>query len=886
MKTSLENLPDTLNSDLLSAGQERKLRRKLKRELQNFLQGTVTGRINSDGNTVILQAAALIACPPQERSEDTTVLAVAEQLAAANKTYISALETLKKLDRQSLSKILLSHMGTVKESNYLSAAAFVGNVLECLNNAGKKEANKTIASPDKRTDHEELISFTQILTPPWVVKNILLETLVKGPLQKSADDLKSLRNLKVFDPSMGTGNFLFGALEIFADCYLDHDLSQGEALLASLKNNLHGADIDSAALQVAYLIASALALKSGVAPDNLQDLTADLTKKWQWVGRSKAEDGDLMLGSLMPFPPEDSTLAKNDYDVVVTNPPYLGRKLLDRKLKTRLKELFPGCQNELGHCFLVRALDWCRAGGKIGFITQSSLLSLPSARTVREKLLKNTGLEVVTELGAGVFPLLSGEKADSFILIAGKNTESAEPGSYKEVRYTDLRNVQEKSQVLRSIMDGKISFPFLIRRQEDFASDVNLTFNFKRPRAANLLYAKLKRLGSLAEIKQGLATSNNERFVRYFWEVPPRDIGINWQPYIKGKGTTRWYHPLEHVVLWQNNGQAVKEAVNQAYPYLKGKVQWVVKNEDYYFKPGLTFSFVNASALAVRQMPAGCIFDVGGSAIFPTAIDEYLLLAYLNSGLAITFAQDINPTINYQVGDLKQIPVPDFAGQMKEDLIALCQEAIKTGKTLYHLDAPYMARQNLEDLKITAESYQSYKKTQHLVQEKQIELDGRNDEAVLKAAAIGLTLNENTEILSWMESCWRQEAQKPKSKEEYALAQLVAIIMQLLFFADRPSVVSYDDIAKVLDQEFLREALGQDAQIYLHQKLNEKLKVFFFQQPPFFTISAEGTVYFVPFIEFQNNSLENLPAPLSSKLADLRRQLPAEARARQLFELL
>lgn len=852
------------------------------RELQTFLQG----KGKNEGSAVILQAAALIACPPQKRSEDMAVMAMAEQLAAANVTYAGALKALKKLDRQSLSKILLPQMVTVKETSYLSAAAFVGNVLECLNNAQKKAANRNIASPDKNTDHEELISFTQILTPPWVVKNILLETLVKGPLQKSADDLKSLRALKVFDPSMGTGNFLFGALEIFVDCYLDHDLNQSEALLESLKNNLRGADIDKCALQVAYLISSALAMKSAIPLESLQALNADLTKKWQLVSGSKVDGGDLILGSLMPHPPAESTLAKNDYDVVVTNPPYLGRKLLDRKLKSRLKELFPGCQNELGHCFLVRALDWCRPGGKIGFITQSSLLSLPSARTVREKLLKNTTLEVVTELGAGVFPLLSGEKADSLILIAGRNTKSPEAGSYKEVRYTDLRNVQEKSQVLRSIMDGKISFPFLIRRQEDFASDINLTFNFKRPRAANLLYAKLARLGSLAEIKQGLATSNNERFVRYFWEVPPKEIGVNWQPYIKGKGTTRWYHPLEHVVLWQNNGKAVKEAVNQAYPYLKGKVQWVVKNEDYYFKPGLTFSFVNASALAVRQMPAGCIFDVGGSAIFPTAIDEYLLLAYLNSGLAITFAQDINPTINYQVGDLKQIPVPDFAGQTKEDLIALCQEAIKTGKTLYHLDAPYMAQQNLEDLKITAESYQSYKKTQHLVQEKQIELDGRNDEAVLKAAAVGLTLNENTEILSWMESCWRQEAQKPKSKDEYALAQLVAIIMQLVFFADRPAAVTYEEIARQLDQEFLKEAFGQDPQIYLHQKLNEKLKVLFFQQPPFFTIAAEGAVYFVPFREFQNNTLENMPSSLSSKLADLRRRLPAEARARQLFDLL
>lgn len=875
--TDLENLPENLPADLLPAAQERKLRRKLKRDLQVFLKGKDS---SANRQAVVLYAASLIATTGSERAEESKILAFAEQLVRANKSFKDALSALQKMDRQALQKILFPHLAGGSQRGYLTGAAFVGNVLECLNNAEKKQANKTIASPDKSTGNEELISFTQVLTPPWVVKNILLETLVKGPLQKSANDLKSLRALRVLDPAMGTGNFLFGALEIFVDCYLDLDLSPGEAFAETLENNLWGADIDKTALDVARLIASALGLKSGLDVNAL----STLGKNWQLVSKH-AQETDRMLGSLTPTPETGSPLARDNYDVVVTNPPYLGRKLLDRKLKSRLKELYPGCQNELGHCFLVRSLDWCRPGGKIGFITQSSLLSLPSARAVREKLLLNTVLDGVTALGAGVFPLLSGEKADSFILIATKQ-EAIKEITVKEVKYTDLRNVQEKAQVLRNIMDGKISFPILIRRQEDFASDANLTFNFKRPRAANLLYAKLPRLGSLAEIKQGLATSNNERFVRYFWEVAPGDIGKDWQPYIKGKGTTRWYHPLEHVVLWQNDGEAVKNAVNKAYPYLKGKVQWVVKNEDYYFKPGLTFSFVNASALAVRQMPAGCIFDVGGSAIFPTAIDEHLLLAYLNSGLAITFAQDINPTINYQVGDLKQIPVPQFAGQIKLDLIALCQESIETSKNLYYLDAPYMARQKLEDLRIDNESYQSYRKAQHLCQEKQIELDGRNDEVVLKAAAEGLTLNENTEILSWMESLWRQEAQKPKAKEDYALARLIAAIMQSVFFAEKNRAICFEEIAAPIDQNFLKEAFGQDVQIYLHQKLNEKLKICFSQQPPFFTLAAAGITYFIPFIEFQKDALENLPQALSAKLSVLRGQLPPEARARQLFELL
>ncbi|HNB24985.1 MAG TPA: hypothetical protein PKZ32_21365, partial [Candidatus Melainabacteria bacterium] len=142
----------------------------------------------------------------------------------------------------------------------------------------------------------------------------------------------------------------------------------------------------------------------------------------------------------------------------------------------------------------------------------------------------------------------------------------------------------------------------------------------------------------------------------------------------KGAGSKRWFSPVVHVVKWENNGQEIKDAVNQAYPYLKGKVHWVVKNEKYYFKEGLSFSFVNNANFAVRLLPAGCIFDVAASALFPTKIDRYALLAYLNSSFAGKMAHLINPTINFQVGDVKRLPIIPFTESESEKLAQMARE--------------------------------------------------------------------------------------------------------------------------------------------------------------------------------------------------------------------
>ncbi|MBK7749239.1 MAG: N-6 DNA methylase [Candidatus Obscuribacter sp.] len=782
--------------------------------------------------------------------------------------------------------------------NFGTRAAFVGTVYQGLSQARRKLTNKSIVQGAKQTEQNELIAFTQVLTPDWVVKLILSLALARGPALTHHRSLDELKSVTLLDPCVGTGNFIFGALDIFCQFYQGLGLTLKESFEATLANNLYGADLDNRAVTLVYLIAQALGQSidsEGFKNNHIQCLPSD--------------NPTALLGSLTDNLPPDHIL-QNKYDCVVTNPPYLGRKLLDRKLKEQLKKLYNGCQNELGHCFLSRALTWCKPGGKIGFITQSSILSLPSARAIRESLLSKTTINNIIEMGAGVFPLLSGEKASSAIVVTTVNR--SEPDITSEVHYMDWTSREDKKEWAQKICFGQKAGPFVLRRQLDFTIDNGLTFNFKRPPTAALLYNSLPRLANLADIKQGLATSDNERFVRFIWEIAEEDKK-DWLPYIKGKGTRRWYHPLENVIYWQDNGAAVKEAVNQSYPYLKGKTQWVVKNEDFYFKAGLTFSFVNSRALAVRKMPPGCIFDVGGSAIFSKTIDEDLLLAYLNSGLAMAFAQDLNPTINYQVGDLKRLPVPDFNQQTSDDLIQLARQATTVSRELYSFEAPYLMAKDLGN-KIDEQAFLQYRKGHHLSQEKLIELDSRNDELVLKSLTNTLNLKESTEIISWIDSGWRKQTQRFKSKGEFILAILLCAWVKATGLSQDTGALSIISLNAMIltdsqtdsefiwhfgdgeqketitgSAEFVKNNLDQTITEFIHD-INNQIKSLFMQQPPLFVLSLSDAAYIVPFAAITGSAVR-LPGDWSqaaqARLDELKGKLSTrEARAKQLMEIL
>jgi hypothetical protein len=172
-------------------------------------------------------------------------------------------------------------------------------------------------------------------------------------------------------------------------------------------------------------------------------------------------------------------------------------------------------------------------------------------------------------------------------------------------------------------------------------------------------FRDLPTLGQIAPPRQGLATTDNARFVRYWWEVePPNYSGERekWKPYAKGGRFRRWYEAARYRVNWEDNGREIKQAIVDRYPYLDGQWQWVAKNSAWYGREGITYSYLTSGAFSARRLEAGTIFDVAGSSLFPD--DPLALLGILNSTVAGRLLHAINPTVNFQVGDLRQLPVP------------------------------------------------------------------------------------------------------------------------------------------------------------------------------------------------------------------------------------
>lgn len=545
----------------------------------------------------------------------------------------------------------------------------------------RKEALRATQTANKELDTKQIIAFTQLYTPNWVVDFLVANTvahflkgkptnrysqwLVESGQRKSSS--RQLPNIKIIDPACGSGQFLLSAFDLLFDQHRADGIDPAYAVQKILMDNLHGADIDPKAIWIATL---GLTVKSMLVGQTIDRRLENLL--------CVPCQSDDLLGSISRhWLQQPNHVLGRSYDVVVTNPPYIGRKSLSRSLKLALRNDYPKCRADLCSAFLERSLEMLSPGGKMGIITQSSLLALPSYRALRQHLLTHYEFDAAITCGTGVFPLSNGEKIDNVLLIAqapsvqsGKHrfdsanhagVDLAEAATFS----TQLSKGKDKAEQLRIalasfVQNGKDRVEGV--RNKNRASEAKPNIRFLNLAAAH------PSLHSIAEVRQGLATTNNRRFVRQHWDVPQEDIGPVWVPYVKGAGSERWYSESNFVVKWGHDGAEIKQAVVDAYPYLKGKSNWVVKNEQFYFRSGLCFSFINKNHLAVRRLPEGCIFDVASSAIFADNGNEDFLLAYLNSSLLSAIANAINPTINLQVGDIKRLPVLDLSAKTKAEL--------------------------------------------------------------------------------------------------------------------------------------------------------------------------------------------------------------------------
>jgi hypothetical protein len=214
------------------------------------------------------------------------------------------------------------------------------------------------------------------------------------------------------------------------------------------------------------------------------------------------------------------------------------------------------------------------------------------------------------------------------------------------------------------------------------------------PELRNLFIDRPK-LGDIAPPRVGLQTGVNARFLRLWWEVGLRFIsrdrtdgndalanGYGWFPYMKGGFSFRWFGNQEHVVNWRHGG-------SELFAFTPTSV---IRNQAFYFRRGVTYSYLTQVTFSARLSPGGFIFDVAGSSLFPPDDRLPLVLAILNSSFAAYALRLINPTVNFQVGDLARLPIPDHSSlrldAMVEQAIALARQDSAESETTYDFLAP------------------------------------------------------------------------------------------------------------------------------------------------------------------------------------------------------
>ena len=380
----------------------------------------------------------------------------------------------------------------------------------------------------------------------------------------------------------------------------------------------------------------------------------------------------------------------NQYETVVTNPPYMGGKGFSPKLKTYVEKNYKDSKSDLFAVFIERCNEFTKKNCYISMITMQSWMFLSSFETLRKNIIEKTEIKSLLQLGYGVIGIAFGTTA--FNLKKSLPTENK--GSYFRMFDKIAQNIQtEDCATLFRIAKNNDNFRY---KFDEYSSENKISENIESNEKGNLIkfqakqkdfekipgspiaywvsdkireiFEKNQKLGEIGEAKQGLATTDNNKFLRLWNEVNQSKIGYNisnskealeskkkWFPYNKGGNFRKWYGNQEYLVNWENDGDEIKKNVLQKYSYLKTP-DFVVKNQGYYFKESISWTDITSTGNSFRYYPKGFIYDVTGMSYFIDESKQKNLLGILNNKLIYIITKILNPTLHLQIGDLVKVP--------------------------------------------------------------------------------------------------------------------------------------------------------------------------------------------------------------------------------------
>ena len=355
------------------------------------------------------------------------------------------------------------------------------------------------------------------------------------------------------------------------------------------------------------------------------------------------------------------------YHVVVANPPYMGVRQMNAAMKVFGSAMYPSSKSDLFSMFIERGLILTAEYGHLGLVTMHSWMFLSSFEQLRAHLISRTAIVSMAHLGAHGFDSIGGEVVQTTAFIVSNKASPERVGTY--YRLTDANGEADKSALLiEAIADPYSPIRFGLATCE-FSRLPGKIIAYWMTKRMRTICAEYPPLSSISQPRQGATTSDNSRFLRIWHEVSLTRINFDsrslatakqslatWFPYNKGGYSRKWSGNCNYVINYRNDGEDIKafhDILNKTSP--GGRL----KNQEYYFKPCVSWSKVAGGNFAVRYFPEGFIFDVAGSAVF---FDDREASMYfcglLNSDVIEMFLRSISPTINFEAEQLAVLPVP------------------------------------------------------------------------------------------------------------------------------------------------------------------------------------------------------------------------------------
>lgn len=555
---------------------------------------------------------------------------------------------------------------------------------------------------------------TQLFTPEWIVRYMVENSLgrlwmLNNPgsslrermeyyIEPDAEHedfirISSPEEITLCDPACGSGHILVYAFELLFHMYEERGYREREIPELILTKNLAGMEIDPRAAQIAELALAMCArehdrrfFRRGVRAD-VTVLTSIPLGEDELPGNKKLAEELSHLGEIGSLlnPSEDeidelkaaavscsddlfasATKTKLEcaaaiceklsrrFTCVVANPPYMGSSSFNPFMSKWVKRNYPDVKSDLFSSFIVRIMDFAGEHGEVGMMTPFVWMFIGSYEKLRNRLIDDKTLTTLIQLEYSGF-------AGATVPICTFTYHNSHIDGYKGgyVRLADFTGpAVQAPKALEAIQNPDCGW-FYRRDADTFKQIPGTPIAYWASDALLDAFTNKEKLGLFAKPQVGLQTSDNDRFLRYWFECSLGDMSVacnsaesslsldaKWYPHNKGGSFRKWYGNRDHVIEYAKNGRSLSAAPGASR--IKDSIA---------FLSCITYSRITSGQIAFRMQPSGSLFDSAAVAMFPPVCDMKYLLGLLNSSVIATATSFLVPTLNAQPGDIAKLPI-------------------------------------------------------------------------------------------------------------------------------------------------------------------------------------------------------------------------------------